>query len=187
MSIRFRLAATAILCTSLIACGGGGDSSASPDAPAVTQIAVQSSGGDLSKYEGTWTSSGCGIGLVIGGGATSGTDSYQFAAPVSTTVVTGTYTGYRYANTSCSGSPTVNTLLFTATFIASVPAVTSTGSTQLVGTADRMRFERRRLDGIGFSPEDTYFTFSDNESKLRNSSTATFSSSTLQLNRLPRR
>lgn len=187
MSIRFRLAATAILCTSLIACGGGDDSSATPTPSAVTHLAVQSSGGDLSKYEGTWTSSGCGVGVVIGGGATSGTDSYQFAAPVSTTVVTGTYTGYRYANTTCSGSPTINTLLLTATFIASVPVVTATGSTQLVGTADRLRFERRRPDGIGFSPEDTYFTFSDNDSKLRNSGTATFSSSTLVLNRSPRR
>ncbi|MBS7808960.1 hypothetical protein [Variovorax sp. PCZ-1] len=177
-STKLALACAAALILS--ACGGGGsDSSTTTYNP--TQVTLASSAGDLNKYLGRW-STGCGFTFIAGSSAKSGLGGYQFATPVSATVIPGTVTVTLYSSTNCTGTPVSSgSNPMTTTFVSSTnPVATSNSRSSSVifsGNADRLTIQEynRTTGALVGTARTQYAAFSANFTELRIENTSTFS------------
>jgi hypothetical protein len=121
----------------LTACGGGGASSTTQ--PNVSPTTLFGSGGDMSKYLGTWQGD-CGTNILA---HTSARNTFSFTA-VSGAAAAGTLTSTPYSSIDCSGTSSAVAVIViptpvTLTYQSSVVAGSAgSGSAGFVGNADKL-------------------------------------------------
>lgn len=140
--MKFRTLIAVSLSCILAACGGGGGSSSSSDTSTTTQTAaatvLSGTGGDMSKYVGTWQSN-CGYNLF-------GSDMGKYQVNVFSissangATATGTLTVSYYSDISCTQSvfsTSAGTYSITLLYQSNL-AVTSDTPPSMTGSADQL-------------------------------------------------
>lgn len=175
------ICSVALVSILVAACGGGSGNSTRTTVTAPPAINLAGSGGDMSKYIGTWTSD-CGLKLNIGkvgDAASSGVINTFFLTAASADTVQGTLIS-RESSFGCTGAYTETTSTITLKYVSNVLATGVSGRTSdFTGSADKVTL------GVTGSSANTvfYFGFRENFSKFQLTSLDYFSSTDLVYSR----